>query len=312
MQFLPQKRKRETWTEARGGRSRHGICLFEPNSVSDRETPAFGNEHRAVTLFSRERSSILSFLILVLGINEIPRETLLHFKHQSSASHFPLKNPLQQLRSEESNSNPAEEHVLFCFYISWQNIKVFRWRFNFTFVSVLFWGESVWKPQFINEPMLEEHANAEKTSHTDTRIWTSHMYQIAGYHAPFYLCSWYFSAPLSEMPDTSQLNTSFGSNGFFFGINICHCLLSEVIKVIRGSSQHHRGWAVHSCCWWVANASGEGADSRCADINTTSSWVLPGQRGHWDPPTHCVPGMQQFICFSRRHWCWSWQCNLVY
>lgn len=69
------------------------------------------------------------------------------------------------------------------------------------------------------------------------------------------------------MPFTFQLNISFRSIGFFFWINICHCLLSAVIKVIWCSLQRHRWWAVRGCCWWVTNSFGEGADSHCTDIN---------------------------------------------
>lgn len=81
-----------------------------------------------------------------------------------------------------------------------------------------------------------------------------------------------FSTPQSEMPFTSQLNISFSSNWFFFWINICHCLLSAVIKVIRCSPRHHRWRAVRGCCWWVTNSFGEGADSHGADRNL--HWLL--------------------------------------
>lgn len=52
------------------------VCLVEPNGNSDPNTLVFKNEHLAVVLFSRERSPISSFLILVVGIYEIARKTL--------------------------------------------------------------------------------------------------------------------------------------------------------------------------------------------------------------------------------------------
>lgn len=104
-----------------------------------------------------------------------------------------------------------------------------------------------------------------------------------------------FSTPQSEMPFTSQLNISFSSNWFFFWINICHCLLSAVIKVIRCSPRHHRWRAVRGCCWWVTNSFGEGADSHGADRNL--HWLLGL------PRTGRPPGP----LISRRHRCWCWQ-----
>lgn len=97
------------------------------------------------------------------------------------------------------------------------------------------------------------------------------------------------------MPFTSQLNISFSSNWFFFWINICHCLLSAVIKVIWCSPRHHRWRAVRGCCWWVTNSFGEGADSHGADRNLR--WLLGL------PRTGRPPGPLS----SRRHRCWCWR-----
>lgn len=60
----------------KGERGRHRICAFGRAEQGFRSKYVFENECLCSVSFSRESSPTSSFLILMLGINEIPRKTL--------------------------------------------------------------------------------------------------------------------------------------------------------------------------------------------------------------------------------------------
>lgn len=123
----------------------------------------------------------------------------------------------------------------------WQNYKAFHLKFN----SIFYWyysGGTVETPLLPVSPWNWELIPPAEPEHPVTvrtlPRWVSEdePHACASYLLVIILCftslAVFFPAPLSEVPFTSQLNISFRSNGFFFGINGCHCLLSAAIKAL--------------------------------------------------------------------------------
>lgn len=71
---------------------------------------------------------------------------LLHFKYEPY-SFYLTKTPNFWYLKTEKNSIQAKLKSK-SYFVSRQKMKSFLLRFNPPFVSVLFWGENVWKPSF--------------------------------------------------------------------------------------------------------------------------------------------------------------------
>lgn len=71
---------------------------MEPNRISDADTPVFEKKLLGVILFAWETFPIPSFLVLLLGIIEVPRTALANQISLLCLSLSPSKKPFHQLK----------------------------------------------------------------------------------------------------------------------------------------------------------------------------------------------------------------------